>query len=141
MYVILLCVFLISPCRHALTITCTVHLVQLHVHVVFNTTDHATHVHVYMYTSIIHYGFTLQCVYALLTWFIVCQVHCVSSQVLLETMLERDYYKQVYDTTDGSEPLPRENGLSLPSTPVRSPSINAEMLELKKKSRLTQEQL
>ena len=65
----------------------------------------------------------------------------VCVQVLLETMLERDYYKQVYDTTDGNESLPRENGLSLPSTPVRSPSINADVLELKKKARSTQEQL
>ena len=63
------------------------------------------------------------------------------TQVLLETMMERDYYKQVYDTTDGSESLPRENGLPLPSTPVRSPSINADTLELKKKNRQTQEQL
>ncbi|CAI8055853.1 Girdin [Geodia barretti] len=63
-------------------------------------------------------------------------------EVLLDTMVERDYYKQVFESTDGgNESLPRENGLALPSTPVRSPSVNTELLDLKKKSRLTQEQL
>ena len=57
-------------------------------------------------------------------------------------MVERDYYKQAFDTTDGAnDSLHRENGIALPSTPVRSPSVNTELLELKKKSRLTQEQL
>ena len=66
---------------------------------------------------------------------------CVCAQVLLDTMMERDYYRQVHDSTDGNESLPRENGLPLPSTPVRSPSINAETLEVKKKNRMIQEQL
>ena len=67
---------------------------------------------------------------------------CPHVQVLLDTMVERDYYKQVFESTDGgNESLPRENGLALPSTPVRSPSVNTELLDLKKKSRLTQEQL
>ena len=54
--------------------------------------------------------------------------------------MERDYYKQVHEATDGNS-LPRENGLPMSTTPVRSPSINADMLELKKKNRQLQEQL
>ena len=57
-------------------------------------------------------------------------------------MMERDYYKQIYDSEDtDSLHVSRENGLPVNTTPVRSPSVNADILELKKKNRQLQEQL
>ena len=56
--------------------------------------------------------------------------------------MERDYYKQIYDSEDtDSLHVSRENGLPVNTTPVRSPSVNADILELKKKNRQLQEQL
>ena len=71
-------------------------------------------------------------------------VYCMSvvnfcmSQALLDTMLERDYCKEIsYDTTDGPSLVTM---VSLyPPPPARSPSINADVLELKKKARAGKE--
>ena len=41
----------------------------------------------------------------------------------------------------GDDSLPHENGLSITSTPAKSPVFNAEVMELKKKCRELQEQL
>ena len=61
---------------------------------------------------------------------------------ILDILLERDYYKSLHETqgTDLHVPHPKENGLPLAS-PHRSPSVNPELLELKKKCRGLQEKL
>jgi len=60
---------------------------------------------------------------------------------LVEVSLEKDYYKQLHQSQSGDDSLPRENGISISSTPSKSPAINAEVIELKKKCRQLQEQL
>lgn len=64
---------------------------------------------------------------------------------LMEIVLERDYYKHLHESQNpNNESLVHENGLNVSrssSTPVKSPSVNPEMIELKKKCRHLQEQL
>ena len=64
---------------------------------------------------------------------------------LLEVILERDYYKHLHETQNPNNgSLVHENGLNVSrssSTPVKSPSVNPELIELKKKCRHLQEQL
>lgn len=61
-------------------------------------------------------------------------------ETLCEVILERDYYKGL-QSENANESLPHENGLPLGNTPIKSPAINAEMLEIKRKCRQLQEQL
>ena len=60
----------------------------------------------------------------------------------VEISMERDYYKQLHETDNPNESLPRENGLPLGSpSPAKSPAVNPELMELKKRCRHLQEQL
>ena len=59
---------------------------------------------------------------------------------ITEILLERDYYKSLHESQQNDLPAPHANGLSV-SSPIRSPSVNPEMIELKKKCRILQEKL
>ena len=60
----------------------------------------------------------------------------------VEVAMERDYYKQIHETGNANESLPHENGLPVGSpSPAKSPSVNPELIELKKRCRHLQEQL
>ena len=60
----------------------------------------------------------------------------------VEITLERDYFKQLHESVNPNESLPLQNGLPVGSpSPAKSPAVNAELLELKKRCRHLQEQL
>ena len=60
----------------------------------------------------------------------------------VEVSIERDYYKQLHETNNPNESLVHENGLPLGTpSPTKSPGVNPEMIELKKRCRQLQEQL
>ncbi len=59
---------------------------------------------------------------------------------ITEILLERDYYKSLHDSQNSELSVHHVNGLPV-SSPIRSPSVNPEMIELKKKCRALQEKL
>ena len=60
----------------------------------------------------------------------------------VEITLERDYFKQLHESVNPNDSLPLQNGLPIGSpSPAKSPAVNAELLELKKRCRHLQEQL
>ena len=60
----------------------------------------------------------------------------------VDITLERDYYKELHETNNPNESLVHENGLPLGTpSPTKSPGVNPEMIELKKRARHLQEQL
>ena len=60
----------------------------------------------------------------------------------VEVTMERDYYKTMHESGNANNSLPHENGLPVGSpSPAKSPSVNPELIELKKRCRHLQEQL